>query len=184
MVSVSTGGAKVKMLRRLGTRPIGATPAERGDGVAPCTGGVHQHRRAIANAARVDLPATAIVARDRDDLGVADDRAALAADAAQEALVQTVHVDVGSVGLEHRAEDMLLAQRRHELAGGSGVEQAATRAHRLHHLPERGELGVLTRGSDEERAARATIGPSANPAGGASRKERLARVSARTCAVP
>jgi hypothetical protein len=27
VVSVSAGGAKVKMLRRLGTRPIGATPA-------------------------------------------------------------------------------------------------------------------------------------------------------------
>jgi hypothetical protein len=98
---------------------------ERGDGVAPGARGVHQHRRAVADAARVDLPATAVVTCDLDDVGVADDRAALAPDAAQVAVVEPVHVDVGGVGLEHRAENPLAAQRRHDLARAVGVEQSA-----------------------------------------------------------
>ena len=93
--------------------------------------------------------------------------------------MKAVHVDVGSVGLEYgpRGHAPCAALTRARRRGG--VEQAATRAHRLHHLPEGGELGVLTRGSDEERAARRRSGLR-EPAGGASRKERLARVSART----
>ena len=53
--------------------------------------------------------------------------------------MEPVHVDVGGVGLEHRAEDLLAAERRDDLARAVGVEQPAARADRSHHFPERRE---------------------------------------------
>ena len=98
--------------------------------------------------------------------------------------MEAVHVDVGGVGLEHRAEDVL---RR---SAGTSSQRAAASSRRPRGLTDcitcqSAASSASWPGAATKSAPRGeTIGPSAKPAGGASRKARLARVSARTCAVP
>ena len=81
-----------------------ARAGQRGRLLGPGAGCVEHHRRLVSAwppAATCQLPAHAL---QRGDLGLADDAPAGAADAAQEALVDGVHVHVGGVGLVARRQ--------------------------------------------------------------------------------
>jgi hypothetical protein len=103
---------------------------------------------------------------------------------AQVALVQRMDVDVRGVRLEQGAGDPIAAQHRNLLAGLRDVEAACVVADRAQDLPLLVEIGNCSGVATISTPRSARIAVSVKPAGGCSRKRRLAIVSARTCGVP
>jgi hypothetical protein len=143
------------------------------DRIRPGTRGVDHDRRLARLPARFDRPDRPVPPQCAD-LRVVHDLAAMRAHAAQEALVDGMHVHVGSIRFVDGAQHAIGAQHRREFERLRRVEQAATRRDRPQDVPVALQLRFLPVGGDHHRAARADQRVLAEPRGRAL-EERAAR---------
>ena len=174
----------MQAVRRLGTRPSGATPASAATSSAQAPAALTSTGAANVARAGADLPEP-VPPRDGPYRRAGQDRAALGPDPAHEALVQGVDVDVHRAGFVHGAAVPAGPHDRAELLHFVQPQLA----HARDALPAVGEGGRSKRSSAPHGASATTprgvsSGCSANAAGGASKKGRAAAVSARTQRLP
>ncbi len=113
-----------------GERGAAARLQADGGGAAQCGGVVGPGARGVDDGPRADLPAIGqgqrpdiVLESGAHQFGVVVQHGALAAHAAQKALVQRMHVDIARIGFLDRAAQLVFAQAGHALDGLAGVDQ-------------------------------------------------------------
>lgn len=136
----------------------GPHAAQFGGVVGPGAGGVHQHARPQRLAAGQRQGPGAVLERGGNEFGVVAQHRALARHAAQEALVQGMHVDIAGVRLLDSAAQLVRPQAGHARQRLFGVDQRDVGRLAAEFVVDLSQQILLVGRGDVQHAARAQQG--------------------------